>query len=83
MPISSLIVTTDPEETRSVSERLRGLERVTVADTHRESLVVLTDTETRAQDKSVWDLIEKTPGVKSLALVYHNFEDLEGGRDVR
>jgi len=63
----------------SQKHALSALEQVSVTDTVKGSLVVLTDTETRKQDKSIWDAIEKVPGVRKLDLVYHNFEDLAGG----
>lgn len=81
MPVSSLIVRTNAEETQEVATKLKALKAVTVSEIYKENIVVVTDTRKQDQDKSLWEQIEKIPGVIQCDLIYHNFEDEEGFDD--
>ena len=78
MPISSLIIRTDNRQTQDVVEHLKTFKEVTVSEIHNENIILVTETVRQDQDKTLWEDIEKIPGVLQCDLIYHNFEDAEG-----
>ncbi len=78
MPISSLIVRTRKESTKSVAGILDQYPNVSVEDIHDDNIVIVTDTKEQKQDKELWKDIEGVSGVLQCDLIYHNFEDEEG-----
>ena len=78
MPISSLIIRTEKEKTQQVAHRLRSFKEVTISEVHNENIIVVTETDKQAVDKTLWGELEKIPGVLQCDLIYHNFEDEEG-----
>ena len=77
MPISSLIVRTRPDSVRPVMDALSVIEEATIHETWGQSIVVVTQTKTKDEDKQIWDRIEHVEGVVQTDLIYHNFEDVE------
>lgn len=75
MPVSSLIIRTEKEKTQQVAHGLRSLKEVTISEVHDENIIVVTETDKQAEDKTLWGEIEKMPGVLQCDLIYHNFED--------
>ena len=78
MPISSLIIRTDGRRTQEIAEYLKTLKEATVSEVHNENIILVAETVSRIQDKTLWEGIEKIPGVLQCDLIYHNFEDAEG-----
>lgn len=77
MPISSLIIRTDPQKVQMVTDYIRTFKEATVAQVHDENIVVITETQSQKEDKCLWESLEKYPGVIQCDLIYHNFEDEE------
>lgn len=77
MPISSLIVRTKPESTQDICEIFKTHPCISDAEIHGENVVITTETNSREEDKVLWNQIESVPGVLQCDLIYHNFEDLE------
>ena len=77
MPVSSLIAQARRGCAEPVAQAIRhavgAVARIT--DRQGDSLIVLTTTDTRKEDREVWDRIEAIDDVLSLNLIYHNFED--------
>lgn len=82
MPVSSLIIRTVKDTTLRVAQRLNAVSGVSVEKIHDENIVVVTDTCRQQQDKELWREFEKIPGVLQCDLIYHNFEDEEGAKNV-
>ena len=80
MPISSLIVRMKAEKVESVLKGLAGMETTSVHETRGENVIIVTQTETKEQDKEIWESIERLDGVIQTDLIYHNFEDLEAAK---
>lgn len=78
MPISSLIIRTTTERAAEVAEVANAIEGVSVTDIQGANLVTVTETDSRQDDKKLWDQLEKIEGVIAVDAIYHNFEDLEG-----
>lgn len=78
MPVSSLIIRTDPQQTLPVRTRLGALEGVTVEAVDGVNIVIVTETVAQQQDKELWRIIESMAGVLQCDLIYHNFEDDTG-----
>lgn len=76
MPVSGLVVRTKRGKALAVAERLRDFDRVEITDLLCDSLVLVTDTNSRDADKTLWDAVEAVEDVAELSLIYHNFEDL-------
>ena len=76
MAISSLVVVTEEGRQSEVAEALEALECVEVSSAEPAGLIVITETTSKQQDNTLWDEIGKVPGVVSVNLAYHNFEDL-------
>ncbi len=83
MPISSLIIKTQKQEIQKVADELRRLKGTIVSDVLDENIVVVTETEDRKEDKSLWDQMEKISGVMQVDLIYHNFEDAEENQEAK
>lgn|GEM_PF-1803525 len=81
MPVSGLVVSTKKGKAPAVAERLRALDRVQVTDLLRDSLVLVTETDSREADKALWSMLESVEDLVELSLIYHNFEDLGDGSD--
>ncbi len=79
MPISSLIVRAAPEMAKQVADHIRRLSGADVSRIQGDSIVAVTETETREQDKKLWDDMKAIDGVLGVDLIYHNFEDMEHG----
>lgn len=77
MPISSLILNTSVGHAATVASAIQDQPGVTVAGVKGESVVVLTETTDRGEDRGIWNALENTEHVVGVNLVYHNFEDLE------
>ena len=78
MPISSLIVrTASPEVAASLRDTINAIGNCSVERIVGADLVVVTETVDIKDDKFIWDQLEMLGTVKSLELIYHNFEDLE------
>ena len=78
MPISSLIVHTQPDLTNDVVTQILGLGQTCTPETQGDCVVVLTETPDPDTDKQIWDKIHAMRGVVSVTLAYHNFEDVHG-----
>ena len=81
MPISSLIVRTQDGREYEVAEAVSALDGAdaSVPDPGSSNVVVITETKSKQQDSRIWELITALPGVVSVGLAYHNFEDLLEG----
>ena len=79
VPISSLIVRTEAAGTDAVVAEVSALAGATVSHVEGQDIVVLTETQARSEDTGLWERIESMHGVNAVELIYHNFEDLEGG----
>ncbi len=77
MPVSSLIVRVKEEKKEFVLKSLKEYAAAEISDVLGESIVLITDTESQAEDKKLWQQIEEIPGVLQCDLIYHNFEDEE------
>ena len=77
MPISSMVVRVQPGRGAQVASRIVAVPSANVTDIRDDELVVVTDTASREDDRRIWEEIEGLDNVLSIALVYHNFEDLE------
>jgi nitrate reductase NapAB chaperone NapD len=75
MPVSSLIIRTEKDKTKTVASRLQSFQEATVSRIHDENIILITETGKQAEDKILWGKIEKIPGVLQCDLIYHNFED--------
>ncbi len=75
MPISSLIIRTDKNQTHAVVESLKHCPDASAVEVFGENIVVITETFNQNRDKALWEEIEKIPGVLQCDLIYHNFED--------
>ena len=75
MPVSSLIIRTDKNQTQAVVESLKHCPDVFSTDVFGENIVLITETFNQNRDKALWEEIEKIPGVLQCDLIYHNFED--------
>jgi nitrate reductase NapAB chaperone NapD len=79
MPISGLLVTAAPGRAEDAAAYIAGLSGVSVTDRPSpEQLVLVTETATREEDQALWEQLQAGPGVHSLELAYHNFEDIGG-----
>ncbi|MCA9402282.1 MAG: chaperone NapD [Candidatus Omnitrophica bacterium] len=78
MPVSSLIIRTEPEQTQKVRSQLHEWKGVSVEAVDGINIVIVTETETQKQDKELWKSIESLAGVLQCDLIYHNFEDDAG-----
>ena len=76
MPISSLIIRTLSENTPTVVDEISDFTGLTVAAIERNNIVVVTETETKNQDKELWTKLKEVSGVKQVDLIFHNFEDV-------
>jgi len=81
MPISSLVVRTQERRENEVAEAIDALDGAdaSVPEPGSSNVVVITETTSREQDTELWELINALPGVVSVSLAYHNFEDLVEG----
>lgn len=77
MPVSSLLVRTDPERAAKVAEDLGQVPGTEVTDIKGDQIVVVTDTRSAQEDRDLHEKLEDVPGVLAVTLVYHNYEDLE------
>ena len=80
MPITSLLVKV-AEDPVKVAEHISEFPATEVTDIKKNTLVVVTETTSVAEDKAIWQLLENAPGVSGLTAIYHNFEDIELNHD--
>ena len=77
MPISGLVVRIDPDQRTSIVDTLSKLDNVELSPTPEgETLVVVLDVATLQEEEELFTQIDNLPGVASVTLSYHNFEDL-------
>ena len=77
MPIASIVVRTKDDCLEEVVDQVKQYEGVSISDIGRDKFIVVSETETREQDKNLWERLEAVPGVLKVDLIYYNFEDLE------
>jgi len=76
MPISSLIVKTEPGRSAEVVAVVTGLPGITVSCAESDQLLAITDAPTEEGYRELFNQMEAIPGVISVNLVYHNTEDV-------
>ena len=76
MPISGVIVRTQPLECEAVAQRCQGLPQVTITHVQDDALVLVTDTPDAACERDVVGTLQRIDGVVAVEVIYHNFEDL-------
>ena len=76
MPISSLVIQTQPDQITSVIESINDLPGASVTKQQDGKLIVITETENNQQDRALWDQMELINGVVAVDAIYHNFETL-------
>lgn len=77
MPISSLIVRTEPGCSAEVGAMLATHPAIEVSHSTENAVAIVTETPEDSVDKLLWKQIEGMAGVTHVELIYHNFEDLE------
>ena len=77
MPVSSLIVEVVEERVAEVVAAINLLDDARVSQTEGSQVIVLTETNDLDADQALWDQLAAMPGVVTVSLIYHNFEDLE------
>lgn len=80
MPISGLVVQVRPEQRASVSEQLAAMDGIEVVATPESApIVVVVEAQSVRDEETLYKSIRDLPGVISVGLSYHNFEDLVEG----
>ena len=79
MPISSIVIRTDGDGDQQVAHSVGALDGVSVSSVEPGVLIAITETDSAEMDQRLWAQIQAMPGVLSLNLTYHNFEDLAEG----
>jgi nitrate reductase NapAB chaperone NapD len=77
MAISSLVVNVTAPHAPRVAEAIRAIPRVDVTDVLEDRLIVVSETRGPGEARWIWEQIEAMEHVRSAALAYHNFEDLD------
>ena len=78
MPVSSLVLLTNRQKTNQVKKELHQFKAITNCESHDERLILVTETNTQEEDKTLWETIKQIDGVLHVDLIFHNFEDEEG-----
>jgi len=77
MPVSGVIIRIDPECSSRVTALLRAEHAVELQEASSpELLVAVLDTSSFAAETALVEKIARLPGIKNVALAYHNFEDM-------
>lgn len=76
MPISGVLVTCKENCLEDVHQAIGDHPRLEIGDQSGCMLVVVTDTETLADDRAEIDWLASLPGVSSVLVAYTNLEDL-------
>ncbi len=76
MPVSSIVIRTDGDSDQQVAHSVEALDGVSVSSAEPGVLIAITETDSGEMDQRLWAQIRAMPGVVSLNLTYHNFEDL-------
>jgi nitrate reductase NapD len=77
MPISGLVIQVDPAHRSSVVNSLNELQSVELTPTPEgEALVAVLDVVSMYEEQELFKQINDMPGVSSVTLSYHNFEDV-------
>ena len=79
MPISSLIVRTNAEDSGSVVKAIEAVDGTAVLHVEDGAIAVLTETTSEEADQQLFHHIETIHSVIAVELIYHNFEDIEAG----
>lgn len=80
MPISGLVVQVHPEQRTSVSKQLAAMDGIEVVATPESApIVVVVEAQSVRDEETLYKSISDLPGVISVGLSYHNFEDLVEG----
>ncbi len=82
MPISSIVVECQHKQINSVSHRVRNLAHTEIVQATDDFLVVVTDTDSREQDRDLIHSLAVQPGVISAIPVFTNCEDLTEGMGI-
>lgn len=75
MPISSLVVETNPDNTQEIAQSLEQLESVEVHEVKDNKVVVTIETDTVDASHKIASSFITYTGVLNVNLVYANFED--------
>ena len=75
MPITGYTLRLEPDKSDSALRAFDGLASVEVGEKVAGGWPLVTHTSTLEECKDLADQIRQMPGVASLTLVYHNFED--------
>ena len=79
MPIASMIVTSaQGADAQQLQDKLQSIEGVEVRHATANKLVIVTDTDSRNQDESLWSTLNGIDEIGKVELVFYNFEDIEG-----
>lgn len=77
MPISGLVVQIDPTRRDAILATLATFDNIDLPDAPAtEQLVVVLETASLQEEEQLFLQIGKIPGVRNVALSYHNFEDI-------
>jgi nitrate reductase NapAB chaperone NapD len=76
MPVSGVLLTCKEEALEKVRESISARPQVEVREGEGSMLVVVTDTETMAQDRELVKWLAKLPGVLTAFVAFSNIEDV-------
>jgi nitrate reductase NapAB chaperone NapD len=76
MPVCSYVVIPEPGATQAVQERLSSLPGCeTVRAENREVILLVTDTNSAAQEEQLRRRVQATPGILTVVLAFGDLED--------
>jgi nitrate reductase NapAB chaperone NapD len=75
MPISGYVVQCEPGALNAIAGRLAATKGVEVGERRGSGLAIAVETLSDDLSREFERQIEEWPGVVSMALIYHNFED--------
>ena len=76
MPISGIVIRIDAEKRVEISEKIEAIPGLELSETPPGSFIVaVLDTETMAEEESLFKQVSDLPGVNNVTMSYHNFED--------
>ncbi|MBI2422368.1 MAG: chaperone NapD [Candidatus Hydrogenedentes bacterium] len=78
MPISGVILRTQPLTCPAVAQHCLLLPYITITHQQDDALVLVTDTPDARCERDIVGTLERIDGVVAVEVIYHNFEDLEG-----
>ncbi len=80
MPVSGIVMHIDAGRKKKLVSELASLSGVELQPVPDDAvLVAVLDTPDFASEKALCDQLSALPGVRSVALAYHNFEDVVDG----